>query len=501
MNSATFRSNVQSSQGRGANGAKRAHSERAGGNNDRGFTLVELLIVITIIPVIIGALSAGLLAVFSLQNSVSNRLANSSDSQIVSANYIQDVQAAQRITTANMATAPGCGTASETQILGLEWDNNQTVVSYVVVQGGSNYLLERNSCAAGHSTTPTTTVIVSYNMPPPTTSPVTILPSSSSTAATAGWAPAQPVTGVTLNIVEPGSSGGSGGAPFAYTLVAVPSAGAPQGQQGSPTATTTSCNFALAGTGTYASSLCFVDFAPLNIAANQTSAISPGSMRMTVGIRGGYTLSFTISITNEANAPVDGYRFPTWGGSFMGNASNGVPFYSGVGCAAGTSPTYVSGGTTYGTASCTYPALYQTVSNNSITNVITIGSISLLDPEGVAATGWQLVSGDAESTDPREVLTWTSNQAWSQIANGQGVGSEGDACNAPAGNGGPGIGGSYILSGIGSNTVTCKSSWQDSSTTPRTGTVMLETPTPTTVSVQMQGAGLQGVFFGLMLPA
>src|SRR5665213_506013 len=144
MNSATLQSDVQATQGRGVNGAKLAHSRIARNKNDRGFTLVELLIVLTIVPIIIGALSAGLLAVFSMQNSVSNRLSNSSDSQIVSANYIQDVQAAQRITTANMATAPGCGAASQTQLLGLEWDLQgaafQTVVSYVVVQVGSKYL-------------------------------------------------------------------------------------------------------------------------------------------------------------------------------------------------------------------------------------------------------------------------------------------------------------------------------------------------------------------------
>ncbi|MGD0853572.1 MAG: CshA/CshB family fibrillar adhesin-related protein [Acidimicrobiales bacterium] len=487
------------------NGSNDAHSQCSRSKNDRGFTLVELLIVITIVPVIIGALSAGLLAVFSLQNSVSNRLANSSDSQIVSANYIQDVQAAQMITTANMATTPGCGAASETQLLGLESDYSgtayQTVVSYVVVQAGSKYLLQRNYCAAGHSTTPSSTETVSYNMPPPTSSMVSILPSASSTAAASGWASTQPVTGVTLNIVEPGS-GTSGGAPYAYTLVAVPSSGAPLGQQGSPTATTTSCEFALAGTGTYSSSLCFVDFSPLNIPANETSATAPGSMAMTVAIPGGYTLSFTISITAEASDPVQAFKFPTWGGSFLGNATNGVPFYSGVGCAAGTSPTYVSGGTTYGTASCTDPALYTTVSGS--TNTITIGSIKVLDPEGVAATGWQLVSGDAESTDPGEYLIWTSNQDWTQIPNDQVAGQleEGDACNAPVGfEGSPGPGGSYVLTGVGTTTVTCEASWQDSDTTPRTGAVMIESPTPTTVSVQMHGAGLQGVFFGLMLPS
>ena len=490
----------------GASGfLQRVRRPRSGSKPEGGFTLIELLIVTAIMPMIIGALSAGLLAVFSLQNSVSNRLANSSDSEIVSASYVQDVQAADYITTATMTAVPACGTSSQTEILGLKWTTQvgtTTVVSYVETQAGTKYELVRQFCANGVSSTPTSTSIISYNMPfwaPPTASLVSILPAASSTAAQTTWANAQPVTDVTLSITEPGG-GSTGSAPFTYTLVAVPAAGRPLGQQGSPVATTTGCSFALPGTGTYAPSLCFIDFSPLNIAANQTSATSPGSMAMTAAVPGGYTLSFTISITNEATAPVVGDPFPTWGGSFMGNASNGIPFYSGVGCPSSDATTYVSGGTTYGTKSCTNPALYQTA--NETTNIVTLGSISLIDPEGVAATGWQLVSGDGESTDPNEHLIWTSNNDWSQIPNDQVSGEleEGDACNASV-NGNPGSGGTYVLSGIGTPTVECESGWQDSSTTPRTGAVMLETPTPTTVSVNMLGAGYQGIFFGLMLPS
>jgi prepilin-type N-terminal cleavage/methylation domain-containing protein len=512
MNSATRHSSVHSPLGRDTNGSGHATSElppstggrssttrpgraRSAQRSETGFTLVELLIVITVLPMIIGALSFGLLAVFSLQGSVTNRLSNSSDSQIVSANYIQDVQAAQRITTASMASAPGCGAASETQVLGLEWDPQgsafQTVVSYVAVQEGSNYVLERNYCTAGPSTTPTSFAVVSYNMPPPTASMVTILPSSSSNQAQGGWTLAQPVTGVTLNIVEPGSASGTGSAPYAYTLVAVPSAAAPQGQQGSPTATTTVCKFALPNTGTYASSLCFIDFSPLQIAANQTSATSPGSMAMTVGIPGGYTLSFTVSITNEASTPMSALPFPTYSDSFMGNANNGTAFYSGVGCPAGTPAMTGSNGT----PSCIDPSLYQTA--NASTNTITLGNIKLIDPEGVAATGWQLVSGDAETTDPNEYLTWTSNNGWSLIPNSPSS-NEGNACNESVfGNPGPG---GTDLTGLGTKSVTCESTWQDAGT-PRTGAVMLESPTPTTVSASMKGAGLEGVFFGLMLPS
>ncbi|MGD0055266.1 MAG: prepilin-type N-terminal cleavage/methylation domain-containing protein [Acidimicrobiales bacterium] len=477
---------------------KRFRRSRCGSDSDKGFTLIELLIVTTIMPLIVGALSAGLLAVFSLQSSVSSRLSDSSDSQVVAANYVQDVQAAQQITT---QATPSCGPASQTQLLGLEWDDvsgtYQTVVSYVEVAAGTKYNLIREYCSAGASTTASLASIVVYDMPKWVSgnpSLLTILPAASATAAAAGWTSAQPVTGVTFSITEPGS-GTTGGAPYAYTLVAVPAAGAPLGQQGTPTQTTTGCGFALAGTGTYASTLCFVDFTPLNIAANQISATAPGAMQMTVAIPGGYVMSFSISITNETGTGaelVDAYQFPTYDDAFMGNANNGTPFYSGVGCAAGTNPLTGSNGT----PSCILPALYQ--QSNAATNTITIGNIEVTDPEGNNATGWQIVTGDAETTDPNEYLTWTSNQDLNLIPNNQnapGGNNEGNACNE--GNDGPG---GTDLTGLGTTSVTCRSTWQDSGT-PRTGAVMLETAQPTTVTASMQGAGLEGVFFGILLPS
>ena len=118
---------------------------------------MELLIVVTIIPIIVGALASGLLAVFSLQSSVANRLSNSSDAQIVAANFRVDVQSAAYITT-NPTNVPVCAPGTGTRLLGMEWNpapggGFQTVVSYfsvpVVGATSTTYSLVRQFCTRG----------------------------------------------------------------------------------------------------------------------------------------------------------------------------------------------------------------------------------------------------------------------------------------------------------------------------------------------------------------
>ena len=109
--------------GHGVTCSKRNSQCRRKDCADGGFTLIELIIVVTILPLVVGALGAGLLAVFSLQSNVSSRLTGSEDNQTVQANYTRDVQGATSIYT---TTSPLCGptTAGVTQLLGLEWNGN-----------------------------------------------------------------------------------------------------------------------------------------------------------------------------------------------------------------------------------------------------------------------------------------------------------------------------------------------------------------------------------------
>src|ERR1700679_217419 len=144
--------------GRVASCAKLNHSRRRKNHRDDGFTLVELLITLTILPLVIGALSLGLIAVFSLNSSTQNRFADTSDSQVVASTYQNDVQSAGYITT-DSDSSPQCGAGTGTQLMALESVPNQkthsfqTVVSYVAVPTtsgtGTTYSLVRLYCTNG----------------------------------------------------------------------------------------------------------------------------------------------------------------------------------------------------------------------------------------------------------------------------------------------------------------------------------------------------------------
>jgi prepilin-type N-terminal cleavage/methylation domain-containing protein len=436
--------------------------------SEDGFTLIELIVVTTILPLVIGAISVGLISVLSLQSGVSSRLGDSADSQTVAASFEADVQSASMITTSNASLnpantqgLPGAPCGSSSQLFGLLAANG-TEISYVEVPQGSGgsvrYDLFRYVCQGGSTTVLTS--VVSYDLPASQPLPnITVCSACTGINFSNGWHSTATVTGVSLTIAEPGSK-------YTYNLVALPRASGPGAGSSVVAATpTTGCGFATAGTGTYAATLCFVDFTPYNPAAGTCT----GGQGMSAAVANTpYSLTFCLTTSGGPVAPAS---FPTYfnpgppiNSAFLGN--NG--FYTGV---PGK------------------PALYQTVSGTTTT--LTFTNVQLLDSNGNPATGWELVTGDAESTDTNESITWTSDQILTLLANSP-TSQIGNACAEPTTANPLAI----YLTGLGTKTVQCA----ETVSSAKTGTVMLEAITPTTLTVTLVGGGLQAMFLGVLLP-
>jgi hypothetical protein len=429
--------------------------------------LLELIVVMAILPIVVGALSYAVLSVLTLQQSTTSNVADSADAQTVSSYYEQDVQSSANVTTDAAATKCGPGT----QLLGLEWNFDQrtgqyqTVVSYV--ETGTS--LVRQYCAAGPSATVTSRTYVSHDLPAGQLVP-TITPASKNTAAQAGWTPSIGVTGVSFSIDEPGSN-------YAYALFSVPRTSVSASQLGGVGAPSASCGFATPGTGTYASTLCFVDFTSYNYLAT-----SGKCQTMTAGIvNTPYTLSFCILSSATPTSDTGRACLATSGPVLQATV---VPCPIPTYFDAPTSEAFLGNNGFY-TGIPGNPALYENAEGS--TADVTISNIQLLDSNGDAATGWELVTGDAESTDAGESIQWTSNQNLNLLWNTP-TSAYGNTCAAPA----PGQG----LTGVGTTSVTCASTVSSD----KTGTVMLEAPAPTTLHVHMVGTGLEAMFMGVLLP-
>jgi len=421
--------------------------------------LIELIVVVAVMPIVVGALALGLISVLSIQSSVSGRLADSGDAQNVSAHFVNDVQGAAQVTTSANSN-PQCGAGH--QLMGLEWGpvpgsqptTYQTIVSYTLVPNlnGLTSSLVRDLCTSGPSTNPTASVTVASDVPN-TQAPPTLTPASANTAAQGTWTSTNGVTSINFPITGSSSK-------FSYALQAVPAAGANSNQLTTLTPPTTTCGFATQDTGTYASSLCFVDFTKYD----PSQATGSGCQEISAGITNTpFTMSFCLNVAGGAVAPasIPTYTNPPTSEAYLGNNN----FYTGI---PGN------------------PAFYQT--QQGTTSVVTITNIQVLDSNGKPATGWGIVTGDAESTDQGESMTWTSDQVLSLIPNSPNS-PIGNACAAPVSPDG--------LTGVGTTTVTCSATVSSD----KTGTVMLEASQPSKLSVQMVGTGLEAMFIGLLLPA
>ncbi|HWC33724.1 MAG TPA: prepilin-type N-terminal cleavage/methylation domain-containing protein [Mycobacteriales bacterium] len=116
---------------------------------EAGFTLVELLIVVTILPLIVGAITAGFITTLNNRDTTTARLMDSHDAQITSTYFVRDVKSAQYVATSGTTV---CGTAS--YLVGLSWsaaNSSGTVITYYVAYtlDAAHSTVNRISCQSG----------------------------------------------------------------------------------------------------------------------------------------------------------------------------------------------------------------------------------------------------------------------------------------------------------------------------------------------------------------
>ncbi len=100
-------------------------------NRDDGFTLVELVIVLTVIPIVIAAIAAAVITSFKDQADVYNRLSDSHDAQITSGYFVPDVESASFVSTS--ASVVPCESIAAPVLLELtEFDGGQAEQIYYI---------------------------------------------------------------------------------------------------------------------------------------------------------------------------------------------------------------------------------------------------------------------------------------------------------------------------------------------------------------------------------
>lgn len=64
--------------------------------DDSGFTLIELVITVAILPIVVGGIAVALISVLTLQGNVSKTVGNSNDELVSSLSFNKDVQSANK---------------------------------------------------------------------------------------------------------------------------------------------------------------------------------------------------------------------------------------------------------------------------------------------------------------------------------------------------------------------------------------------------------------------
>ena len=132
------------------------------GRDDDGFTLVELVLAVTLMGVVIGAVASAMIVMFTTTGETTERLSESPDLQLAAAYFGSDVQSAKTFT-------GSCGPAG-TALVTMAWtdpgaspnpaaaDDTERTVRYVVETAGTQKTLVRYACTGSGSPDKTTLV-------------------------------------------------------------------------------------------------------------------------------------------------------------------------------------------------------------------------------------------------------------------------------------------------------------------------------------------------------
>ncbi|MEP2101834.1 MAG: CshA/CshB family fibrillar adhesin-related protein [Parasphingorhabdus sp.] len=192
---------------------------------------------------------------------------------------------------------------------------------------------------------------------------------------------------------------------------------------------------------------CWLDFSTYS----DTTARSALGQNFSFDLDDGSTLTFNLRATSSTASAADDRPAPSWSGAAVGNSS----FLNIPG----------------------RPILYM-VNSGALVNFI-FSNITVIPPPGVASvSSYAFVAADAESTDNSEYLEFGTNGSTWQIL---------DAVPPISGNQFP------VLTGTGTATLRMAGGGQ----TGRMGGYIAGTNTPTNVTAEMRGQGLQGMMFAV----
>ena len=135
------------------------------GKGEDGFTLIELLVSIAVMLIIGGVITAGLVVGLKTTGATGDRLAQSSDAQLLASYFVPDVQSTKSISFGVASCGTGTAVANFTWI---DWTDllgdlkTSHTVSYAYLAptpGNTNGTLVRSHCT-GTNTTPINTQTV-----------------------------------------------------------------------------------------------------------------------------------------------------------------------------------------------------------------------------------------------------------------------------------------------------------------------------------------------------